>query len=379
MHNKDRLIYGVCNFLIYMSIAIVYTQMIPFMKHIGYGSMQQGTLLAVSAFVAMTGQLFFGYLCDRYQRMRIFFMIAYLGYLFSAVAMMRNEQAVFFYHLLTIGLSGGLVRVLMGMNETWMLEADRAHYGVLRAAGALGLSIGSLLIGYLITISTYQFLSYVLLMMAGICLILLWFCKDIKKEQSSFDKEDLKEMIKDHRYQLLIIILFLIYMIGTIDQYAVVEKLLSIGGDTKDVGWKWGIQSFSEIPVFFVGNWLIKKIQAKRLLQFAIFMYGIKFFLYAFFQTPLFLVFSALLQVATLPLIMLSSKFLIQAVTDGQVANSAQMFAMAIFMGGSAFVTPLLTSFLMLAFGYDLTLYAASVFCVLPFILTFCLKIPKDA
>ena len=72
-------------------------------------------------------------------------------------------------------------------------------------------------------------------------------------------KDDLKDLLSNRRYLLLVLIFLLIYMAGTADQYTVVDKLLQIGGSTADVGWKWSIQSFCEFPLFLAGGWLLSK------------------------------------------------------------------------------------------------------------------------
>ncbi len=374
MHRNNQIYCGICNFLVFTTIAVVQSQMIPFMKAIGYNSFQQALILASGALVAIFGQFIFGYLCDRYHQMRRFFSIAYIAYLLGASGMFWFVSNWFFYHLFMIGFSSGLVRILMGLNETWMFEIDPDHYGALRACGALGLSIGSLFFGYFLTIINYQDLIYFLLGFGIFTVILVHFCKDIKNENKHFDKEGLKKLLKNPSYLLLVFILLLIYMAGSADQYTVVNKLLAVGGDVTDVGWKWGIQSFAEIPIFFLGNWFLQRFRTKQILKFAIFMYALKFFLYAFLQTPLLLVGCALLQFVTLPLILLTSKFLIHDVTDENVGNSAQMFAMAIFIGGGSLFAPLLSSFFIDQFGYDATLYGISAFCLLPLLLCHWIK-----
>lgn len=100
-------------------------------------------------------------------------------------------------------------------------------------------------------------------------------------------------------------------------------------------------------------------------------MYALKFFLYGFFQTPILLIVCAGLQLVTMPIILLTSKYLICNTVDPETANSAQMFAMAIFVGGSALITPLVTAYLIQCFDYDLTLYIISVFCMVPFFMSY--------
>ena len=370
MDTRTRMFYIVVNFLIFLSLAAVNTQMIPFMTTVGYTLMQQGIILAGGAVCAIVGQFLFGYLCDRFHRIRRFFFIGYVIFLAAAVAMLLHEETLFTYHLFAIALSAGMVKVLMGLNETWMVEADGEHYGMLRAGGALGLCVGSPLTGFIVTQASYQVLLYALLGLALLVSILLFFCKDVQKQGNGSLKRDLGQLLSDRQYLLLVLILLLIYIAGTADQYTVVDKLLAIGGNAQDVGWKWGIQSFAEVPIFFIGNLLLKKLQARRLLLIGICMYAVKFFLYALFQTPLLLIVCALLQLVTLPLVLLASKELIRSISEASTASSAQMFAMAVFIGGSALITPLLTSVMVSWIGYDPTLYAISAFCLLPLILT---------
>ena len=76
----------------------------------------------------------------------------------------------------------------------------------------------------------------------------------------------------------------------------------------------------------------------------------------------------------TLPIIMLTSKLLIKEVSGEKVASSAQMFAMAVFIGFSGLITPLITSFLASSIGYDMTLYLVAIFSIVPLLLIFYYK-----
>ena len=71
--------------------------------------MQQGIILAGGAVIAIVGQFLFGYLCDRFHRIRRFFLIGYVIFLAAAVAMLLHEETLFTYHLFAIALSAGNV------------------------------------------------------------------------------------------------------------------------------------------------------------------------------------------------------------------------------------------------------------------------------
>lgn len=371
MRLKSSHLYYVLSFAVFFVLSLINTQLIPFMKTCGYSIEQQGILLAADAMIAICGQFIFGYLCDRYSTVKRFFIAGYIIYISASGAMLFFQKNMFFYHLIMIAVSGGMIKVLMGLNETWLLAVDRQHYGVLRAAGAIGMSIGSLLAGYLLTLFDFKQFLLIFLAVAGIVMTIILKSRDVKSQQTTSAKEDILHLLKNKQYLLIVSIFFMIYMAGTADQYTVISKLLSIGGTQQDVGWKWGIQSLAELPVLFMASWLVEKFTQRALLLFGVFMYALKFFLYGFFQTPILLIVCAGLQLVTMPIILLTSKYLICNTVDPETANSAQMFAMAIFVGGSALITPLMTAYLIQCFDYDMTLFIISVFCMVPFFMSY--------
>lgn len=258
----------------------------------------------------------------------------------------------------------------MGLNETWMLEVDEENYGRLRAAGALGLTIGSPIAGSVIHAFGYNFLLFMLIGVSIFLLFFFWKSVDAQKKKSEHVRlESLKELLTNRLYLLLVLIYLMIYMIGTADQYVVIDKMLAIGADTSAVGIKWAVQSFMEVPLFLFASAILKRVKPGMLLLFGTVMYGLKFFLYGVFSVAWAIIAAASLQLVTLPIIMLSSKILIKEITPRKLFSSAQMFAMAIFVGVSGLLTPIITSYLCKRIGYDMTLYMIAAFTLLPVVL----------
>ena len=358
--------YYCLNFLSFFAISIVNTQMIPFLSAVGYDVVMRGYLLAGNALIAIFGQFLFGYICDKYKRIKPFFALAYALFLISGILMFWQSRQLFWYHMCSVALSGGMVKVIMGLNETWMLEADGKHYGILRCFGALGLTIGSPIAGWLS--DTFGYFSLILTLSGVSTLVFFFVClvHDVKKSGGTIHVASLKQLMKNIPYVLLVVIYLLVYMIGTADQYVVVDKMLDLGEPHAMVGIKWALQSFMEVPLFLLSGKLLQKYKPSVLLIFGTLMYGVKFFLYAFVQSGFWIIGIASLQLVTLPIIMLTSKILIKEVTPKGLFSSAQMFAMAIFIGGSGLITPLITSFLCDRYGYDMTLYLVALFSVVP-------------
>lgn len=340
------------------------------MIKLGYTLNERGLILAANSIVAIIGQLLFGYLCDRCRRIKAFFIIAYLLLLFSSIAMFAVQNNIFYYHIFTIAMMGGMVKVIMGLDETWMLELDRDNYGKLRAAGALGLTIGSPIAGIMIRYYDFYSLIYGMCAISLFLFVFLFKVDDAKKKcDERIDFSSLKELITNKMYCVLVLIFLLVYMIGTADQYVVIDKMVNIGASHEQVGIKWALQSFMEVPLFLGATYILKKFNPFTLLKFGTFMYGIKFIAYGISWNGWLIILSASLQIVTLPIIMLSSKVLINKITSPKTKSSAQMFAMAIFIGVSGLITPLITSALSENLGYDMTLFIVAGFSVVPFIL----------
>ena len=354
MKQKKRWILYSLNFFVFAAISMVNTQIIPYLGKLGYDVVERGYILAGSAIIAIIGQFLFGYLCDRFKRLKPFFLLAYGFMIAGSIMMFIIHKQLFYYHLFAVSLSGGMVKVIMGLNETWMLEVDEENYGRLRAAGALG----------------YNFLLFMLIGVSICLLFLFWKSVDAQKKKSEHVRlESLKELLTNRLYLLLVLIYLMIYMIGTADQYVVIDKMLAIGADTSAVGIKWAVQSFMEVPLFLFASAILKRVKPGMLLLFGTVMYGLKFFLYGVFSVAWAIIAAASLQLVTLPIIMLSSKILIKEITPRKLFSSAQMFAMAIFVGVSGLLTPIITSYLCKRIGYDMTLYMIAAFTLLPVVL----------
>lgn len=371
MDKKMKIKFYCLNFLAFAAISMVNTQMIPYLTSVGYDVVERGYILAANAVVAIIGQFLFGYICDKYKKIKPFFTLAYALLIISALFMFSFQKQLFWYHLLTVAIMGGMVKVIMGLNETWMLEADSEHYGSLRAYGALGITIGSPAAGFLVDSFGYFALSITLCVISVLCFIFIWIVKDVEKSGEAIQLVTLKKLLKNGPYLLLVFIYLLIYMIGTADQYVVIDKMLEMKAEHSLIGLKWALQSFMEIPLFLLAHRILNKYRPATLLIFGTLMYALKFVLYAWADNSWLIIAAASLQLVTLPVIMLTSKVLIKEITPKELFSSAQMFAMAVFIGVSGLITPLITSYLSDIFGYDLTLYLVAAFSILPLLMIF--------
>lgn len=367
-HMKQNLIRYIFSVLLFLCLAFYQTQIIPFLIASGYSNVMRGIILAFNAFFAIVLQLLFSYLCDHNKTMKKYFFIAYSIFLFSGSICFFYMQSTFIFHLLTSSMCIGFVKVLTALLETWMLHADKDNYGKYRALGALGLCIGSPLIGYIIDSYSYVGMVITCIITSIFTLCFAFKCDDVEYSESKNIK-DLISLLKNKKYMYFVLIYFLIYVVGSADQFVVLEKMTQLDATSFQIGVKWAIQSLMEIPFFLIGNKIFKKYSIIKLLLFSIVMYGIKFVCYAMSNSILFIIITSCLQLVTLPIVAYTSKLLFDSLASNLKASS-QMVAMSFFIGGSALVTPLLSSILHLWLSTDTIIYIFSSICIIPFVLT---------
>ncbi|MDP2814693.1 MAG: MFS transporter [Erysipelotrichaceae bacterium] len=374
------------NFALYLvafiSLALAFTQLIPFLIYVGYDPLQRGIILSTIAFVSFFGQLWSGYLCDRYRTVKRFFGIFWILLTISSVLMYYVTAQIYFFHIIAVSFVGGLFRVTNGLLETWTIETSkkvRDNFGMIRAFGAIGWAIGAPLTSFLVTSFGYQYLG---LFMAVAALITYGIASTLPdatkmKTDASLRFSDIRQLLSHKPYMLLMVIFVLVSFVMAADMYTVIDKILVVGGTNDDVGLKWSFQAIMELPFFFLGGWMLLKLGSKKILIFSIIFYIIRFVLYAIVQTPFLLIAVSGMQMLTFPLYMIAQKVLIDDETPAHLKSSGQMLGMALFGGLPTFITPLLAGVLVNSFGYDTTLMMFAISLVIPLILSFVYQ-PKN-
>lgn len=361
-------------FIVYLGFTLPYTLAIPYMIHIGYTPTERGLILAGMSLVGIFGQFIFGFLCDRFLTVKKFFfgsLIALVGFSWLAYATTQN---MLYYHLITIAFTGGLFQIVMGLLDAWTLERDPylvLHYGKIRALGALGWAVGSPMTAYIVSQYGYDKLGLANLAITVVTILVAWNMKDAVKVKGkeNINWSDVSKLVKQKQYILLVVILFLLNTILAADMYTVIDKILLLGGTNGDVSMKWSFQAVMELPLFFLGGWLLVKFGGKKLLLFASIMYLIRFLGSAWATSPFQLIAVSGLQMVTFPLLNVASKVLIADESPDHLRSTGLLFATSLSFSMASLISPILFGFLVEKFGINETLFGISVACLIPFAL----------
>ena len=361
----------------YAAGAIGTTQTIPYLVSMGFEGVQKGIILSGMAISTLVTQFLFGYLSDKFKGCRWFFLISFGIFFVGDVVLFGFRWPQFWYLLAMISLTGGIARTWQGLEDTWVLQIDETKpvYSRIHAWGAFGWAIGSWAAAILLNWLDFPVIAVLVFFSSGAALYFAWNQEDAKRASGKVVKlADLKELVKNKAYILLVLILLVLFGMGTADMYIVVDKVMAIGGTSFHVGAKWGLQSLMEIPILLVGDKLMKKYDPANLMLGASVLFGVRFIVYSLIQNPWWMIAAAVFQMVTFPIIIISSKLMIDEIISEKLKSSGQMAAMSVYMVISLLVMPVFCSSLSEAIGCDPALLVVAAFALVAIVLILIFK-----
>lgn len=361
----------------YLTGALGTTQLIPYLKNNGFDDMQKGFILSGIAFITLISQFLFGYFSDKTKKIKIFYLISYIGCTGLNIFLFASRIEQFWLALILVSLVGGGARCWQGILDTWIFQVDEVKdkYPQSRSIGAIGWALGSWIAAILLSFSSFWLLSSLVAFFGLLGLFFSFRAQECTRlSKAPIDLGDLKILLKDKAYLCLVGTLLILFAMGCADIYLVVDKILSIDGTSFHVGLKWGLQSLAEAPVFYLAPKLFKRFKKSSLLLFSSVMFGLRFLLYAFISNVWLLVLAALMQMITFPIAMISSKEIINTLCDEKIKSTAQLAAMSVYMGVSLFLMPILCNWIASLTSIDFALLCVAAMSLAAIALTFGFK-----
>lgn len=378
MFKKNRLMIQimVLFFLVFFGAYIPLTQRIPYLASLGYSATEMNLIFSLQAAIGFVYQIVTGYLADKLKTIKKLFYGAQILGTLGVYLMFSFTQKEFYFHLIVIALISSLMSITIGLLDSWALELDpviKENYGAVRGMGTIGWIIG----GYIVTevLKRYGFnalgLTYTLI---SISLMLLSIqLRDVVKAQHAapITIKDMKLLLLNQRYMLVVSILFFAFMVSNSDGLIVVMKMEALQASETEKYLRFALQAVVELPVMFLGGYLMKKYKLVQMLGFALLMYVLRFVAYAFAPSPFLMILASLLQMLTFPFLMITSKALIFNESPEHLRSTGQMMALSIYMGIGATITPLITAALIEFGGIDFTLLVIASSLIIPLILIY--------
>ena len=159
---------------------------------------------------------------------------------------------------------------------------DRYNYGNLRLWGSLGWAVASILGGFIF--SKIE-LEYVFPATAILFLVTLFFTGLPFRRSVSIYRPDFNpirfSMLKENKPLLVFTVILFLYGIVCSPVNAFINLYFAeMGADKSLIGIAYAIQSISELPFFILGNYLVKKFGANRVILLSMLVMVIRMFVY---------------------------------------------------------------------------------------------------
>ena len=356
---------------VYAFGALSTTQTIPFLKELGFSSVQQGFVLASIALFTIFLQILFGILSDRTGKMKPYFFVVFCTAAGLSGWMYLSKLNSFWLMFLSVGFIGGACRTYQSMVDTWSLQIEhqKDKFEKNKALGSVGWALGAWAGAIICSLLNFTVLAIICAVVSVFIVFVLIQIQDGQRE-ATMKWSQLSELVHNKQYVLLVLIMLVLFAMGCADIYLVVDKILALGGTSFHIGLKWGIQSLAEAPVFLISNRLLKRFNMVSLLVFSTIMFGVRFLVYSFTQNVWFLVFESLFQCVTFPIAVYCTKIGIDQCISKEIKSTGQLAGASVYMGISLLVMPVLTQVLSDAFSQDFALRVVASFSLIALILT---------
>lgn len=381
MDKKRIVVFMLLYLVIFMTFAASYTQYIPYLSSLGYSELQKSIIQSSMALVNIIVQLILGYLSDKYRTIKKIMLITLVLFTVFAIFFYSINIPVFYLHWLTFVLYGAFYNSNFTMNDSWVLESGptvRPWYSSIRAFGSIGWAIGSLLIPYFINQFGYAGAGYATLVFAGFTFILMLNLPDAEKhqktEKTTITVDNLAELAQQPLYIIAVLSALFLYLINALNMIGVTDKMVQLGATATDIGLKWSIQAIVEIPIFFIGSWLLQKQAASRLMLISALTFTIQFVGFALSQSIQIILALSVLQMITYPLMILSVKNIIFDLSPEYLKTSGQSIAMSICSGFSSLIMPIYIAYMIKWFNHTIMVLSGSVFGLLAMFLIILLQ-----
>jgi len=274
-------------FLYFAALAFLMPFLVLFYQGLGFDGLQIGLLTGVPPLITLVAAPFWTGVADakRWHKW-----IMGVGIIVTVVVIFLlpsfTSFAIVFIIIILFNVSISPVPSLADSATITMLGDERAKYGRIRLGGTIGWGLfaplaGALVQNYGLKLAFWGF--------SAIMFVNFFVSQRFEHgahEEGMSDHGGIRVLLTSRRWINFLFVAFL----GGLGAFSAASYLFpymaELGANESTMGLALAISTFTEIPVFFFGNRLVKKFGAYGLLMLALVLIGIRSLLYAAVSTP---------------------------------------------------------------------------------------------
>ncbi len=318
----------------------------------GLSGTEIGWVMAIGPLVAIFSQPFWGYTSDKYQTVKKILMLCLIGLIISSLFFLQMATlpllltfgATFFFFAAPIGALG---------DSLSQRRADQlgVSFGSIRTWGSIGFASSSLAVGAILSHVGIQFIAWPYLVLAVAAFIVSTRLVDVKVETPPIQLKDVGLLIKKKPFVIFLILITFITISHRANDSFIGIYITSLGGSEDLVGFAWFAGVASEAIVFATAGFWFRKYHPLIFIIGAGLLYSIRWFLYASFEDPGWIVALQFLHGLTFGIFYLTAFQYVTRIIPAMLQSTGHLVFVSVFFGLSGIIGSLIGGALMDSLG----------------------------
>lgn len=340
------------NFLFFGLLALFIPFLPVYLEDKGLSASEIGIVIGTGGFVTLIAQPLWGFISDKTKTIRkVMLILVSLTTIFGYFLFNVDSYVLLvMFALLVYFALMPLDPLTESLNFT-VSEMARVSYGSIRTYGALGYAILSLIVGFSMDYFGMNSASILFAILGLISFAIVWFMPDVQASSKPVTMEGLKQVLKNKEMLLFLVMVFISSIPARMNDTFLGIHLRALGGDTSLIGIAFFIAATSEIVIFALSFWWLRKGKELEIITMATFFYFLRFILAAFILSPLALTLLQVLQMFTFPIFYTAAIQYLYQIMPKEWRATGQTVLALLFFGLSSIIASYAGGYIYKEFG----------------------------
>lgn len=340
------------NFLFFALLSMFIPFLPLYFSEQGLNETQIGSIIGIGGFITLIAQPLWGMISDQTRTIRKVLLILVLCSTATGFLLYNTDRYALI--LLFVMLTYFFLMPVDPLTESLnfrVAESAGISYGSLRTYGALGYAVMSLAAGYLMTQFGSRSLGYTFAGIGAISLVVTYLMPDAPVSGKPVTMKSLKNFLSNKETLLFLILVFISSIPARMNDTFLGLYIKDLGGKPDLLGLAWFLAAGSEILVFSLSFWWLRKNKELAIISFAGAFYFLRFFISAWIEDPNWLAYIQLLQLLTFPVFYTAAIQYLYNIVPVEWRATGQTVLALLFFGVSGILSSFAGGALYQAFG----------------------------
>lgn len=340
------------NFLFFGLLALFIPFLPVYLEERGLSTSEVGVIIGTGGIVTLIAQPLWGFISDKTKTVRKVLLLLVFLTAIGGFFLFNTESYVLLiiFAMLVYFTLMPIDPLTESLNFT-VSETVGVSYGSIRTYGALGYAVLSLIVGYAMDYFGMSSVSIMFVVLGLISFGIVWLMPDVQASSKPVTWAGLKQVLSNKEMLLFLALVFISSVPARMNDTFLGIHIRTLGGDTTLVGMAFFISAISEIVVFALSFWWLRKGKELEVITIATFFYFARFFASAFVTSPVMLTLLQVLQMLTFPIFYTAAIQYLYRIMPREWRATGQTVLALLFFGLSSIIASYAGGFIYKAVG----------------------------